>query len=165
MKWIIIIVVGKELHMNSLKRIAVAVCLVAAIAALVPAMRADETHWPTIVSFTESVRIGDRVFPPGSYLIQRSPNIVTSRVAMIYSYDRQRWEGIIIGVPARREGDIRDSIITYEKQGQGQPEALRYWFFQDLKDGMEFPNRHSKTTQNAGNSSGSLTTIIARAAK
>ena len=150
--------------MNSIKRIAVAVSLVATIAALVPAVKADETHWPTIVNFSESVRIGNQVFPPGSYLIQRSPNIVTSRVAMIYSFERQRWEGIIIGFPARREGDLRDSIITYENQGQGQPEALRYWFFQDLKDGMEFPYSHSKGTQSASNA-GNLVTIIARAAK
>ncbi len=132
--------------MNCLKKVAVAVSLAFIVAALVPAVKADDVSWPTVVSFTEPVQIGSIVFPPGSYLIKRNAYAVTSSVLMIYSLDRNRWEGIIQGIHARRSTDAKTSVLTFERQGEGKPEALQYWFYQDWSTGMEFPYHHIKAS-------------------
>ncbi len=149
--------------MNYLKGIAVAACFAALVAVLVPAVRAEDVTWPTAVYFDGPVQIGKAVFPSGSYIIQRCPHEVTARLMKIYSVDRGRWEGLIAGIPARRAGDLRDSVVTYQTQGEGKPDLLRYWFFESWNIGMEFPSPHRKIPRSAESNS-NLVTIVARSA-
>jgi hypothetical protein len=149
--------------MKCLKGIAVATCFAAVMVALMPAVKAEDVSWPTAVYFAGPVQIGSDVFPAGSYIIQRCPNEVTTRLMKIYSVDRGRWEGLIMGVSASRAGDLRDSVVTYEKRGEGEPDALRYWFFASWNVGMEFPSPYSKFPQAAKNGS-NLVTIVAQSA-
>jgi hypothetical protein len=153
---------GKRFSMNCLKGIAVAACFAAFMAVIVPAVNAEDVSWPTAVYFAGPIQIGEQVFPSGPYIIQRCPNVVT-RLMKIYSVDRGRWEGLIMGASATRAGDLRDSIVTYEKRGEGEPDRLRYWFFESWNIGMEFPSPRHRTPQAAENGS-KLVTIVAQSA-
>jgi len=154
--------------MNCLKGIAVAACFVAAVAFLVPAVKAEDANWltdvnwSTAVYFSGPVQIGRDVFPAGSYVFQRRTDEVTAQMMGIYSVDRGRWEGLIMGVPARRSTDVGESVVTFEKRNEGEPDALRYWFFAGSNIGMEFPT-HGKATQTAKNG-GTLVTVVAQSA-
>ena len=147
---------------NCLKGFAIAASFAAVFAVLVPAVNADDASWPTLVYFSGPVQIGQDVFPAGSYILQRCQNEVTVRMMKIYSVDRERWEGLIMGVSARRLENQRASIVTFETRGSGEPEALRFWFFQSWNIGMEFPSPHSKSMQSASNPGG-LVTVVAQA--
>ena len=142
---------------------AVAAFVAAVLVILVPAVKADDVSWPTAIYFEQPVRIGADVFPAGSYILQRCPNQVTTRLMKIYSVDRGRWEGLIMGVSARRSGDPRESVVTFEKQGHGEPDTLRYWFYESWNIGFEFPSSNRKTSQTAKNGS-NLVTVVARSA-
>ena len=147
---------------NYLKGFAIAASFVAVFAVLVPAVNADDASWPTLVYFSGPVQIGHEVFPAGTYILRRCQNEVTARIMKIYSVDRDKWEGLIMGVSANRPENQRDPIVTFEDKGSGEPEALRYWFFQSRNIGMEFPYPHSKSTQSASNPS-RLVTVVAQA--
>jgi hypothetical protein len=165
-------IVGRSLTMNLLKRIAVVVSLFAAVAIFLPSANAADRswnfpgdgNWPTMTTFDEPVQIGNLVLSPGTYLIQRNPSIYSSRVAMVYSVDRDRWEGIVIGVAARRSGSQMDHILSTIKQEGGKPDAIRYWFYQGWSDGIEFRYSNIQTT-NVAKQSGKAITTIASSAK
>ncbi len=148
---------------NCLKGFAVAACLMTVLSVLVPAAKAEDVSWPTAIYFDQSVQIGSAVFPAGSYILQRCPNEVTLRLMKIYSVDRGKWEGFIMGAAARRPETDRAAIVTFERRGSGEPEALRYWFFEDWNIGMEFPAPHSGRTQSASNPSTFVTVLAQRA--
>lgn len=147
---------------NCLKGFAIAASFAVVFAALVPAVNADDASWSTLVYFSGPVQIGQEVFPAGSYILQRCQNEVTARLMKIYSVDRDKWEGLIMGVSARRAENQRDPIVTFETRGSGEPEALRYWFFQSWNIGMEFPSPHSKSMQSASDA-GRFVTVVAHA--
>jgi hypothetical protein len=149
---------------NCLKGFAIAVSVSMALAALSPLAKAEDVSWPTAVYFDGPMQIGQDVFPAGSYILQRCPNEVTSRLMKIYSVDRGRWEGLIMGVSARRPDTQRDAVVTFQKRGSGQPDALRYWFFESWNIGMEFPASHSTYGQSA-DASATLVTVTAQALK
>jgi len=149
---------------NCLKGFAIAACFAAVLTILVPAVKADDVSWPTLVYFSQPVQIRGQVFPAGSYILQRCQSEVTTRLMKIYSVDRGRWEGLIQGVSARRPESSRDSVVTFEQQSSGEPDVLRYWFFVDWNIGMEFPSAHSKSMQSASNP-GTLVTVVAQALK
>ena len=139
MNAVIIMVRGRSFTMNFLKRIAFAAAFVVALGVLLPTVHAGNDNWATIVTFDKSVQIGSDVFPSGSYMIQRVQNNFSDRIAMVYSFDRSRWEGLIIGVAAHREGLRKQDVIDIEKREGTDPDVLHTWYFKDWSDGIEFP--------------------------
>lgn len=108
----------------------------------------DESNWPTMLTMTESFKVGDLVFPSGAYFFQLTPGTVSRNVIMIYSVDRHRWEGMVLGINARREENRVGSGFTFAKRGDGEPVALEYWFFPNWSRGLKFGDGALNLAQN-----------------
>jgi hypothetical protein len=167
LKDIIIIAVEGRITMRSIKKIAFAVTFAFVFAVLLPAAKAADSSWTlpgddkwaTMATFDVPVQIGSLVLDPGTYIIQRNPTVYSSRIAMVYSVDRGCWEGIVIGEAMHRSGNDRRAVLYSEKQGAGESEVVRYWFYKDLSNGIEFPTSHVKATKMAKKSSNPITTV------
>ena len=108
---------------NYLKGFAIAASFVAVFAVLVPAVNADDASWSTLVYFSGPVQIGQEVFPAGSYILQRCQNEVTVRMMKIYSVDRDKWEGLIMGVSANRPENSRADFEKYPRCRDQEPRS------------------------------------------
>jgi hypothetical protein len=130
--------------------VATAFLLVAACIA-VPALKAQDTgdsNWPTIITFTQPFQIENHVFSPGSYYFQLSPGTWARSVVMVYSRDKERWEGIFLGINVDRADayssrgfrtDARSSSgFTFINRGAANPDALEYWFYPGWERGVKF---------------------------
>jgi hypothetical protein len=167
MKSVIIFVTERGITMNSIKRILIEVTFGFVIAVLLPVAKAADTtwnmvgddNWATVFNFPEPVQIGNLVLAPGNYMIQRYPSIYSSRVVMVYNLDQSRWEGLVVGEAARRTGTNNDSVLYREKQGEGEPDMVQYWFHKDWNDGIAFRPSHVNMTQTAAKRSKTIATI------
>jgi hypothetical protein len=131
--------------MNFLKKIVIAASLLIITSALAQSIKAaDESDWPTSITFTEPVRVGDMVLSPGQYEFRLVHGITDRAILMIYSRDRSRWEGIVMGLHAHRMNTSDHNEFTFERTGTNGQLELKSWFFRDWRNGIYF-NYHERT--------------------
>jgi hypothetical protein len=114
----------------------------------------DDASWKIMVSFIEPTQIGGLVLSPGSYLIQRTASPSDRFTIMVYSMEQKRWEGMIMGVPARRIDVSKRLDMTFTKQAETEPQLLEYWFHRHSQDGIKFlshPRHTNRMVQTASN--------------
>ena len=117
-----------------------AIAVVAAV--LVPmAQAADESDWPTIMTTSEPLQVGSLHLAPGTYLFQLSPGTVSRTAVMIYSVDKQEWDGIVQGLPAFRSKSPREPMFTVKERASGRSGVLKYWFYPGWNHGIQFFDR------------------------
>jgi len=122
--------------MDLLRRFAVFAAVAALIAIVSPAAKAvDDSDWPTLLTIDQPMKVGELVLDPGAYVFQLSPGTVSRSVVMIYSIDKRRWDGFVLGFPAYRSG-AQDGFVS--DTGPGKEETLRYWFRPGWSRGVEF---------------------------
>ncbi|MBN2339304.1 MAG: hypothetical protein JXP48_12265 [Acidobacteria bacterium] len=152
--------------MNHLHKLVISVALLLLLGAAVPAafaQGAGEANWPMTVTMQESFRIGDLVFPAGGYYIRLTPGTVSRNVVMVYSMDRERWEGMVQGIYTSREDKDVSSGLIFSKRMMGEPLALETWFYPNWKRGLSFANHPG--TYLAGNTSGNSPRAVAMASR
>ena len=126
--------------MSSSNKLVAIAALAVIVTAFVPIVKAssDEADWPTIVTFHETVQVGDLVLTPGTYEFQLTHDTLLRNVVMIYSVDRKEWDGMVMGITAYRTNSSDKSTFAFQAGGQGAPEQLRYWFNPGWSRGVEF---------------------------
>jgi len=122
--------------MRILRGIVISSAFAVLIMTLVPAAKADQGDWSTLVSFTEPAQIGSLVLSPGTYVL-RIADIWAPDFVMIYNADTRHCVGIVKGTPAyRTEASEKTTFIN--KNVNGGPEELKYWYYPDLHIGVKF---------------------------
>jgi hypothetical protein len=126
--------------MSSSNKLVAIAALAVIVTAFVPIVKAssDEADWPTIVTFHETVQVGDLVLTPGTYEFQLTHDTLLRNVVMIYSVDRKEWDGMVMGMTAYRTDSSDKSTFAFQAGGQGAREELRYWFNPGWSRGVEF---------------------------
>ena len=136
--------------MRGLRKVFVFVSLMAFGLLAAPAARAVGLEdWPTTATFDEPIQIGDLVLPPGTYYFKLTPGTVARNIMMIYSMDRRRWEGMIMGIHANREDIDAKGELMFGKKEAGKPAFLEYWFNPDWNRGIQFINPGAKDGRGA----------------
>jgi hypothetical protein len=139
--------------MNFRNKITVAMAMAALFLVFGSVAKAeDDASWRTTISFTEPTQIGGLVFSPGSYEIQRVLSPSERFTVLVYSMDRKQWEGMIMGVSARRIDTSKVLDLTFTKQASGEPQMLEYWFHRHSCDGIKFisePGQGNRIVQTA----------------
>jgi hypothetical protein len=127
--------------MNYIKKSIVSLVFLVVLTTAVPlvyAVGVSNENWPVTMTLDESFQIGNLVFPAGSYFFQLSPGTVSRQVVMVYSLDRSRWEGIVLGINAYRSENQMASGFTFVKHEEGEPKQLEYWFYPNWSRGIKF---------------------------
>jgi hypothetical protein len=133
----------KELSMKfSLKRISVVLSFALCAGSFVTAVKAaDDWQWSTMLTFREPVQVERMLLSPGSYIFQVSQNTVSRSVVMIYSVDKKRWDGFVMGIPIYRSGAAENSKLEISSNS-GEKQVLESWFYQGWRCGIQFPASH-----------------------
>ena len=148
--------------MNHLRKLMVSVALLLCLGIAAPVVFGQSSgsdNWPMAMTMHESFRVGDLVFPPGSYFIRLTPGTVSRNVMMVYSLDRGRWEGRVMGIYTSREKHEPTGLV-FSKPVKGEPMVLESWFYPHWKRGLSFANHPG--TYLAGKATGN--NIVAMAA-
>jgi hypothetical protein len=103
--------------------------------ALVPALQADEWDKKTNITIDHSIDVQGTVLPAGSYVMKLlNPD---RRTVQIYNANENHLITTVLVNPAFRL-DAGDSEFKFYGVTEGQPPALRTWFYPGDNFGVEF---------------------------
>jgi hypothetical protein len=110
------------------------------------AAHADESDEATTITFSQPIQIPGMALPAGSYLFKlANPNSDPS-VVQVFNAAGTVLYATLQTISTERPKPAGDTVVTFAKQGAGQPEALRNWFYPGRDIGVEFlyPNQQEK---------------------
>jgi hypothetical protein len=127
--------------MSSIKKISIAASFAVLALGLAFSLKAygmDESNWPTQITFDEQLRVGNLSLDAGTYKLYLTSGPVTRNVIMIYSVDKGRWEGMVMGINDQRMDTSTGSGFTFVDRKDGSGKMLEYWFYPGWKRGIKF---------------------------
>jgi hypothetical protein len=113
-----------------------AVCLfVSAVAS------ADDWNRKTVVTFSAPVEVpgvGAQVLPAGTYVFKILDSLSDRHIVQIFNKEETHLFTTILAIPNYRLRASDKTVMTFKEQAQGQPEAIRAWFYPGRQWGEEF---------------------------
>ena len=117
--------------------------LAAAMVCLAPlATKADEYDKRTIVTFDQPTEVPGMVLPPGKYVIKLLNSSSNRHIAEVMNERMDHLYALTFTSAAERIGPLTDKqndrILTFYEGKNGQPRAVRRWFWPGDTIGQEF---------------------------
>jgi hypothetical protein len=119
-------------------------CLALSGTMFVPNAKADESNRKTVVTFSAPVEIpgvhlaGWGVLPAGTYVFKIFDSQSDRHIVQIFSQDETTVYATILAIPNYRLRATSKTVMTFRERPEGQPEALRAWFYPGRNWGEEF---------------------------
>jgi LPXTG-motif cell wall-anchored protein len=127
--------------MKLMKTLSIALCVLVACAFLLPTAVADEWNKRTTVTFSEPVEVpgsGAQVLPAGTYIFKLMDSTSNRNIVQIFSADGLHVFTTILAIPNYRLKVTGKTVMTFRERAEGQPEAIRAWFYPGANWGQEF---------------------------
>jgi hypothetical protein len=102
-----------------------------------PKVRADESDEKTIVTVHQSIQVPGKVLPAGTYVFKLLDSNDRTVVA-IYDNNERHLIALIRGIPDYQTKIPSKAVLQFEQRPNGQPEALKAWFYPGDHSGVEF---------------------------
>jgi hypothetical protein len=106
-----------------------------------PKAAADDWNNQTKVTFSAPVEVpgvGAQVLPAGTYLFKLVDSLSDRNIVQIFSEDGTHVYTTILAIPNYRLRATDKTVMTFRERAEGQPEALRAWFYPGANWGQEF---------------------------
>jgi hypothetical protein len=126
--------------------------------ALVPTLKADDWDRKTRITIDQSIDIQGTVLPPGSYVMKLlgSPD---QRTIEIFNAAESHLITTVLASPAYRLDPTGNSEFKFYDGVEGQPRALRTWFYPGDNVGFEFKSEPGQVGQSARRHTNTTTSV------
>jgi hypothetical protein len=114
-------------------------CLVA-VSALSNA-KADDWNNKTVMTFDSPVEVpgvGAQILPAGTYVFKLLDNGGDRNIVQVSNQAEDHVFTTILAIPNYRLRATGKTVMTFKERGEGQPEAIRAWFYPGKEWGQEF---------------------------
>jgi len=128
-------------QIDRFKMVAVSVCLFLAALASLPSAKADEWNRKTTVTFSAPVEVpgvGAQTLPAGTYVFKIADSLADRHIVQIFNEDETHVFTTILAIPNYRLKSTDKTVMTFRERAEGQPEAIRAWFYPGRQWGEEF---------------------------
>lgn len=128
-------------QIDRFKILAVSFCLFLAALASLPIAKADEWNKKTTVTFSGPVEVpgvGAQVLPAGTYMFKLLDSSSDRNIVQISSEDGTHVFTTILAIANYRLKPTDKTVITFRERAEGNPEAIRAWFYPGAQWGQEF---------------------------
>jgi len=126
---------------NQLK-IAGAIFVLSLVAIAFPSgANADEWNKKTKVTFSapfEIPGVGAQTLPAGTYTFKLADSQSDRHIVQVMSEDETHVFSTILAIPNYRLKPTNHTVMTFRERAEGQPEAIRAWFYPGNQWGEEF---------------------------
>jgi hypothetical protein len=136
--------------MKLLKGFGTLLCLAVLCVIAAPTATADDWNRETVVTFSGPVEVpgvGEHILPAGTYVFKIMDSEADRHIVQIFSEDKTHVLTTILAVPNYRLKVTGKTVITFRERPEGQPEALRAWFYPGHAWGEEFVYPKSKALE------------------
>jgi hypothetical protein len=128
-------------QMDRFKIVAVTFCLSLVALAFLPSAKADEWNRKTTVTFSGPVEVpgvGAQTLPAGTYVFKIADSMADRHIVQIFNKDETHVFTTILAIPNYRLKPTDKTVMTFRERAEGQPEAIRAWFYPGHQWGEEF---------------------------
>ena len=105
---------------------------------ILPQARAGEWNKKTIMTFSAPVELPGVVLPAGTYLFKLLNSSSDRDIVQVFNKDENQIYATILAIPDYRLQPTGKTVITFEEQPKGSPEAIKAWFYPGSMSGVEF---------------------------
>ena len=123
------------------KAVAMIFCLSLVVLTFLPRAKADEWNNKTVMTFTAPVEVpgvGAQILPAGTYVFKLVDNGADRNIVQISNEAEDHVFTTILAIPNYRLRPTGKTVMTFKERGEGQPEAIRAWFYPGHQWGQEF---------------------------
>jgi len=116
-------------------------CLSLVALAFLPSAKADEWNRKTIVTFDAPVEVpgvGAQILPAGTYVFKIFDSLSDRHIVQIFNQAEDHVYTTILAIPNYRLKATGKTVMTFRERAEGQPEAIRSWFYPGREWGEEF---------------------------
>jgi hypothetical protein len=128
----------------------VVVCVLAVSLFVLPGALADDWNKKTVVTFSAPVEVpgvGAQVLPAGTYVFKLLDSLSDRHIVQIFNKDETQLLTTILAIPNYRLHSTDKTVITFKERAQGEPEAIRAWFYPGNQSGDEFVYSKAKALE------------------
>lgn len=128
-------------QIDRFKIVVVSFCVFLAALAALPSAKADERDKKTTVTFSAPVEVpgvGAQTLPAGTYIFKLADSLADRNIVQIFSEDGTHVFTTILAIPNYRLKSTDKTVMTFRERAEGQPEAIRAWFYPGAQWGQEF---------------------------
>src|SRR5947207_11061479 len=115
-------------------------CVFAVSLFVLPLASADDSNKKTVVTFNAPVEVpgvGAQVLPAGTYVFKIMDSLTDRHIVQIFNQDQTHIFTTILAVPNFRARSTEDTVVTFKERAQGEPQAIRAWFYPGRQWGEE----------------------------
>jgi len=123
------------------KVVALIFCLCLVVLTVLPSAKADEWNHKTIVTFDAPVEVpgvGAQTLPAGTYVFKLLDSPSDRHIVQIFNQAEDHVYTTILAIPNYRLKATDKTVMTFRERAEGQPEAIRAWFYPGRQWGEEF---------------------------
>ena len=130
--------------MNRVSRLKVAgmIFVLSLIALAFPSgAKADDWNKKTIVTFDQPVEVpgvGAQILPAGTYIFKLLDSPSDRHIVQIFNQAEDHVFTTILAIPDYRMRATGKTVMTFKERAEGQPQAIRTWFYPGREWGDEF---------------------------
>jgi len=139
--------------MNKVSRLkAVGMIFVLSLIALAfpSAAKADDWNKKTIVTFDQPVEVpgvGAQILPAGTYVFKLLDSPADRHIVQIFNQAEDHVYTTILAIPDYRMRATGKTVMTFKERAEGQPQAIRTWFYPGREWGDEFVYPKSRAVE------------------
>jgi hypothetical protein len=116
-------------------------CLSLVVPAVLPTAKADEWNKKTTVTFDQPVEVpgvGAQTLPAGTYVFKLLDSPSDRHIVQIFNQAEDHVYTTILAIPDYRMRATGKTVMTFKERAEGQPEAIRSWFYPGRQWGDQF---------------------------
>jgi hypothetical protein len=117
---------------------------------VLPSASAGDRDNKTVVTFSapfEVPGVGAQILPAGTYVFKLVDSLSDRHIVRISSEDGSHVYTTILAIPNYRLRSTDKTVMTFKERAEGQPEALRAWFYPGHQWGEEFVYPKAKAVE------------------
>jgi hypothetical protein len=127
--------------MYQFKVVAMIFCLSLVALTFLASAKADEWNRKTKVTFSGPVEVpgvGAQTLPAGTYVFKIVNSLTDRHIVQIFNLAEDHVYTTILAIPNFRLRATDKTVMTFRERAEGQPEAIRAWFYPGRNWGEEF---------------------------
>ena len=127
--------------MNRFKLVAMIFCLSLVALGFAISAKADEWNRKTVMTFDGPVEVpgvGAQTLPAGTYVFKILDSTSDRHIVQIFNEAMDHVYTTILAIPNYRLKATDKTVVTFGERAEGQPQAIRAWFYPGRNWGEEF---------------------------
>ena len=104
-------------------------------------VQADTFDKKTVMTFSEPFEVPGvdaQILPAGTYVFKVLESFSDRNIVQIFNADETHVFTTILAINNYRLKPTEKTVVTFKERGEGQPEAIKAWFYPDNAFGQEF---------------------------